>query len=109
MFKLVKFVFFMTLIIVGLYFFGDFRINDTNVRDFLQRTLRVERVRAVRNAASRVFRGLAGLFDAAEKTAGRRSDKPVSGSRPSRYKQIDQLTRKDRRQLKKLIEENVDP
>jgi hypothetical protein len=44
MFKLIKFLFFVLLVLVGLYFFGDFKINDTNVKAWLHEKITIQRL-----------------------------------------------------------------
>lgn len=55
MFKLFRSLFFILLVITGLYFFGDFRINDTNVRDYLHSVITADNLRKIKSEVTFVY------------------------------------------------------
>lgn len=104
-------MFFVTLVFVGLYFFGNFRINDTNVRDFLQKNITVSRLNIVKDGAVGLYYSVVSLFQSAKES----KSTPITNKNQTKSqtklidtKSVDQLTRKDRHQLKSLLKENLE-
>lgn len=62
-FKLVRAIFFLLFVTVGLYFFGDFRINDVNVKDYLQSRITAENFRKIKQQVLVVYKGVHKLID----------------------------------------------
>lgn len=116
MFKLVKLCFFLMLIFVGLYFFGDFRINDTNVKNFLQSNITVTKIKAVQQELSGVYHTFLRLYKELSSTTEKDS-KQTSPSElikdikvndlPLKDIQLDKITPKDREKLLNILKENL--
>ncbi len=74
-FKFLKIVFYATVIFFGLYFFADIRINDVNVRDYLQRTMTPQNIAYV---ADEVFSFARTIKEAIDKHSSEKSHQTTS-------------------------------
>jgi len=63
MFKMIKVLFFGLFVFVGLYFFGDFRINDTNVKDYLQKHVTYSKLVAIKDGTVQFYHSIVSLFN----------------------------------------------
>lgn len=92
------------LAISGLYLFGDFRINDVNVRDYLHANISPQHVAVAKKellaAWNTVYQMIDGRFKA--QTA---SPKPTQAVQPQ--KDLDQISEFDQKRMQKLLEKHI--
>jgi hypothetical protein len=102
--KLIKLTFWGTLIFFGLYFFGDFRINEVNVRDYLQTQVTPEKLAQIKNQATHLYETLKGLFEASKKDESGKTKmmNPLDG------KPMETISPDDQEKLLKLLQKNLD-
>lgn len=107
------------LVLMGLfftlYFFGDFRVNDVNVRDFLQSKITLQQMKNFGRQAADLFQMLAELIR--NKTAALGDGKSGStdtsltgqdASLDAAQKMIqDSLSDADRKKILKIFEQNI--
>lgn len=113
--KLIKLAFWGTLIFFGLYFFGDFRVNEVNVRDYLQTKVTPETLGQFKNQAINLYETLKGLFAAPKKdeTGKTKVINPLdsksskSGS-PKEGGPMEIISADDQEKLLKLLQKNLD-
>ena len=107
MLKLFKLNFYFLFVLVGLYFFGNFRINDTNIRDFLQTKITMQNIRIVKNEASQFYKMLKLLYEnmAGEKAASNKAGDADQIKNPFSSVPLDNLSSKDRKQMLKLLQD----
>lgn len=79
----------------ALYFFGDFEINDVNVRDFLQRTITPEQLKSAR---AKVM-GMGLKLYSSVNSSGDQKPNAV----------LDKISEEDQKKMMDLIEQNLDP
>jgi len=100
-------LFFLFLVFVGLYFFGDFRLNDTNVKDYLQEKVTVEKIMKIKEAVTVAIQG----------KQKQSAPKPETKTQPKALEDaktvfngnpLDQISKKDRTELLKIINNNKD-
>lgn len=101
MFKIIKFQFFILLVLTGLYFFGNFRVNDVNVRDYLQQHLNPKKLMAYKDTAVKIYRQSRLLFDSQTQMEGNVTSHPIEGQ------PLESLTPQDQKQLLKMLEDHL--
>lgn len=111
MFKLAKYLFIATLVFSGLYFFGDFRINDTNVREYLHKNVTWDRATAIKNEFTSWYRFAKRLLesDSEEESDSKESTKkPTTTDKNKNAAPMDELTGKDHKKLMNFLKDNID-
>lgn len=116
MFKMIKLVFFLTFVLVGLYFFGDFRINEVNVKNYLQKHITTQNITSVKNQVVHFYEVIARLFQETKKmTEGQGMAQTLKTSVPSQKKAttpeslipMDKLSKDDRKLMKDLLKQHL--
>lgn len=92
---------FLTSLFLGLYFFGDFRVNDVNVREFLQSKITMDQMKGWGRSAADFFQKLAELIRQKSDTLG---DGQKQGGVPGLDKLSGPVSMDD---AKKMIGENL--
>lgn len=114
----------MCSLFTGLYFFGDFRVNEVNVRDFLREHVTWQKIQSVKNAVVQIYytvSGLVGSFD--DSKQGGATPGITSGSPQDILKQmgatdlnvdqimkglpLDKISAQDQNKLKELINKTI--
>ena len=101
----------------SLYFFGNFRINEVNVRDYLQSKITLQQMKDFGRRTADFFDMLAGLIRNKSAELGDGKTGPVSGnplsgdvSMEDAKKLIgDTLSEEDRKKILKIFEQNLNP
>lgn len=99
-----KRLFAVILIIFGLYLFGDFRINDVNVRDYLRANISAQHVALVKRELLTAWATVYQMIDKGFK-AQTVVPKATQASQPS--KDQDQISEFDQKRMQKLLEKNL--
>jgi hypothetical protein len=98
------------LILMGLffalYFFGDFRVNDVNVRDYLQSKITLQQMKDFGRKAADVFQMLADLIRHKTGTPTTPVGQDISMDAAKKLVQ-DSISEEDRKKILKIFEENV--
>lgn len=106
MFKLIKFTFFILFVLVGLYFFGDFKINDTHVKTWLHEKITVQKLVLLKEQLASVYTKLRDIFsDESEKPA---SQPAVQNQATEAGKLLEQISSQDQQKLLKLLRKNIE-
>lgn len=116
--KWLKRLLFITVLFFGLYFFGDFRINEVNVRDYLQSKVSIENMQTAWKAASDMFRVIKNLYDGiAASSSGVDGNTDVTGGgkvipdqtqfNDAKKMIQDRITEEDRKKIIKIFEEHL--
>lgn len=102
--KLFKLAFWGTLIFFGLYFFGNFRVNEVNVRDYLQTKVTPETLNQLKNQAVNLYETLKNLTGTAKKDQAGTAKviNPLDG------KPMETISPDDQEKLLKLLQKNLD-
>lgn len=115
MFKFIRNLFLITVIFFGLYFFADFRINDTNVRDYLQTTVTLETFVRAKNKVVHVYSLVMEVIETvAQKQSGsNKLTESDEGSDLNRAKKvihgepIELITTKDHKELVNILKTSL--
>lgn len=92
---------------MGLYLFGDFRVNDVNVRDYLQKKVSLKQFSGLGEEISKTLKPVYQRL-----TQGFKGDS-LSGQELSEATEkteilLDHLTESDQKKMQKLIEKNLE-
>ena len=93
------------IVFAFLYVFGDFRINDVNVRDFLQSHISPKNVIVIKDEAVKAWGSVYQMIESTFKADYSRK-KQVDLSRTR--KPQDKLTPQDKKQMLKLLRKNLE-
>lgn len=97
---------FALLVLAGLYLFGDFRVNDVNVRDYLQKKVSLKQFSGlgedISKALKPVYQSLKEGFKGETLP-----DQKLSGTPEKTEVLLDHLTESDQKKMQKLIEKNI--
>ncbi len=123
MFKLIRLLFLMCSLFTGLYFFGDFRVNDVNVRDFLREHVTWQRIQSVKAAVVQIYQTVSGLAGSLSESKQGGSTAVAPGSPQDILKQmgatdlnvdqimkglpLDKISAQDQNKLKELINKTI--
>lgn len=91
-------------VVLGLYLFGDFRINDVNVRDFLRGQISPQNVKVVKAELSKAWATVYQIMSDGFKNQTVAPESPVQNN-PE--KDLDQISDIDQLRMKKLLEKHV--
>lgn len=106
MFKLIKFTFFLLLVLVGLYFFGDFKINDTHVKTWLHEKVTIQRLVLLKEQIVSAYTKMRYIFsDQVEKPSAQSA---VQNQTTEAGKLLEQISSQDQQKLLKLLEKNME-
>lgn len=100
-----KRLFSLVALVLGLYLFGDFRINDVNVRDYLHEHISAQNIAMAKTELSKAFATLYQMLDAGIKDQSVAKKSPQKEAAPA--KQLDQISEFDQQKMKKLLEKHV--
>jgi hypothetical protein len=101
--KIIKYL----VIFFGLYFFGDFRINDVNVRDFLQSTITPAQLVVIKDKALSAFKSiLARLTKVSVDVDGDGKESAISAEKAGEM--LKNLDPKDQEKVLELLKKNMD-
>lgn len=102
MFKFLKLLFFAFLVLVGLYFFGDFRINDTNIKNYLHEKITLRRLLALKEQMDVIYAKIKFVF----------SDNPIPQPAAQNHaeagKVSEHISGQDQEKLLKLLKKNLE-
>ncbi|MBF0105341.1 MAG: hypothetical protein HQM16_08450 [Deltaproteobacteria bacterium] len=107
MIKYIKILFFLTCVFFGLYFFGDFRINDTNVRDFLRSKVTPENIRLVKTQALELYGAVQNFTKTKKETQDMNLKIEKALGQSVEGLPLDKITEADREKLIKIINDNL--
>lgn len=105
--------FFLVGIFFTLYFFGNFRINDVNVRDFLQSKITIQQMKDFGRRTADFFEMLAGMIRTKSEhlTDGKsgKTDTPSQDISLDDAKKMigDTLSEEDRKKILKIFEQDL--
>ncbi|MCP5463501.1 MAG: hypothetical protein H7A33_00585 [Deltaproteobacteria bacterium] len=115
MFKLIKLAFYLLAAVTLLYFFGDFRINDTHVQTYLRQHISIDRLVQLKSGAEKIYDGVHDIViqpSANDKTQSLSQTQvnqtvqvqATQNSKPSATQQpLEHISNKERKQLKDII------
>ncbi len=116
--KILRYLFIGVLVFVFLYYFGDIRINDLNIRDYLQKTVTLQNLIIVKKKCGKIYYAIESITKSkSSKTKviqpkvskvpdlTRLADKKTT---PSKAGKLDALTYKDREKLRNLLQQHLD-
>lgn len=106
--KWIKRILFLVTLFFGLYFFGNFRINDTNVRDYLQQKIPPGKLVYYQNQLiEKLFSAFHTVNDTLSKGA-KSSTSSASHINPKDYnKALDYLSGNDQKKLNNMLEKHL--
>ena len=102
--KLIKLVFWGSLVFFGLYFFGNFRVNDVNVRDYLQTKVTPQTLTHLKDQAVNLYQMLRQLWDHSQKN----QSGEAAVTNPLNGKPMESLSPSDQEKLIKILQKNLD-
>lgn len=108
----------LSFVLVGLYFFGNFRINEVNVRDFLHEQVTWQRIKQTKAVVMQVYHTVKGLVSTASSGV---TSSPATGNGKSpvipgtaldanhlmQGLPLDKISAKDREKLEALINKTI--
>lgn len=100
-----KRLFTLFAVVLGLYLFGDFRINDVNVRDYLHQHISPQNIAVAKTELSKALNTLYQMLDASFKNQTVAKKSPEKEASPA--KELDQISEFDQQKMKKLLEKHV--
>lgn len=114
--KISKYLFFALLIFIGLYFFGDFEINDVNVRAYLQQKVTVEKVNQFKNNSFHFMKKVGMLFDDTHKYPSTQIIQPEARTTVQKMdissdffkKPLDKISEQDQRKLMQMLQTEIE-
>ena len=98
----------IVMIILGLYLFGDFRINDVNVRDFLHQHIKPQNIAAIKEELLKALAPVYQMVEVSFKDQTTNNSTSVSQSQKPE-KSMDQISEFDQKRMQKLLEKNLNP
>lgn len=100
-------MFFVLLVLVGLYFFGDFTINNTHVKTWLHEKITIQRLVLLKEQLVNVCTKTRYIFsDQVEKPSAQPA---VQNQATETGKLLDQISNQDQQKLLKLLQKNLEP
>lgn len=109
----------LCFVLVGLYFFGDFRVNEVNVRDFLRQKITWQQIESAKVGVVQVYRAVKGLIEAVSPDGATPNASTNTGmtlgtipttldtNKLMQGLPLDQISAKDREKLKELITKTI--
>lgn len=88
---MIRLVFFSLLIFLGLYFFGDFDVNGTNVKGYLQQKVTQESLIKLKDATVSLYETLSGWYkqqNFSKEEAPQQTDETTKPNQPPAVKKV---------------------
>lgn len=104
----IKRIIFVLLIFFGLYFFGNFRINDVNVRDYLRRLVPPQNFLVIKRGVGEVWDALYRKFSGTDEKEAAQTERLKTELFKKYGKIEDKLTESDQKKMQKLLEKDVE-
>ncbi len=97
---------FALAVLLGLYLFGDFRVNDVNVRDYLRQKVSLKQFSGLPEEVSKALKPLYQMLKESFKDDSQ-PDQKLSAVDEKTHDGLDNLTESDQKKMQKLIEKNM--